>query len=816
MNPIRLSTTATTIATLALAMLAGAFPASAAAGFHAAWVAQSAYASAQPGQVVQMSAVYQNTGDEPWIKGQLGRQVNFGAGSTKDGAYPRDTSAYTAWSTGQGWLSPNRFAAQANDVVATSQLGSWIWSVQVPSAAPAGVTRFHGTPVVDGVAWLEDYGFYLDVTVASGPVLITSFTPPSPSAVTNPTVNGTGAGASCTVSIYEGSTLRATGTSDASGSFAIQLSALAVGTHVLSASADCAGTFRGSGNSVGYVVLSGPPAGAATASNTREIVFNFGQCVDSTSATNPANYAISGGVAIQSIAMNTGNTSVTILTTSPMANPSGHTIDVTGVLDCSGNAVADQFATFTVNDTTPPTIAQVIATAPTGGTTQTVTVRWSEPIGTAGSPGSCVGSYAVDGITATPAGHTDATATGQRECVLTTGQPLSVSTAHTLTVGVESDQGGTQQATNPLSASFTVGVTPTIKLLSAVASGESAITLNWNVAVDPTTGSATCQTPDASFLATCTLGAPMSGSSTQQDVTISTPPFGANGCAATSCVITVTVSGVTDPTATLVMSPASQLKTATVLRDTVAPSLSTAAQVGTGQNTFDLTWSERVSAPLACVAAGTCAIRIYSGAISAANIKASTIPNENAGVSLTISACDGVAGDRLTRLTLQPNGTAYAPCAAAGAALRGASYTLTTAAAVVQDLAGTPNASVAGSRGLAVTDTTRPTVIIGSSGPAAGQCGATQPCRVFTITFSERMADSGSGSVTSTANYRLNGLAVTGIASIDGTGTVVTLTLSADAPGGSNQIAVLNVRDASSQANLLSPTQVNINFTRTP
>jgi hypothetical protein len=832
-RPMRHLTSAVTVATLAFGMLAGASPAGASSpGFHATWVAQSAYATGQPGQVIQMSAVYANTGDEPWIRGQLGtRQADFGTNN------PRDNTALSAagWAAGQGWLTSNRFAAQSNDLVATGQTGSWVWNAKVPTGIPTGDVFFYGNPVIDGVAWMEDYGFFLKVTVQAGPVTITQTLPASPSTTTTPVVQGLGAGAACAVTINDGAVAIASGTSDGSGNFSISVGPLAAGSHNLSASSLCSGNaFRGSANVVVYTVTTtgagGGGAGAATSLNTREILITFGQCVSPAStaggfntvgandATNIANYNLDGGgagVGLTRVTMNGDNASVTVLTTAALANPSGHTIVVSNVINCSLGAIATITAPFIVNDQNAPSLSVVSASALSAGTTTAVTAEWNEPVGTAGSPATCSGTYNIDGIAATSSGHPSTSPSGQRQCTLTAGTALAAGTTHTLQATNEKDQGNNTQSPNPQSISFTVATIANLVISSMSGTAENVITISWNGSVSPATGTPTCTSPTPAGIA-CAVGAPADGVASHQDVTLTTP-FSVAGCSGgpTSCVISVSITGVTGPGGAT-MVPATQSSTATIFKDTTPPTISTAAQIGTTQNTFDLTWSEKVSAPLACVAGATCAIRIKDGTNA---IVASTIANENAGVSLTISACDNVAADKLTRLTLLANGAAYATCAGAAATLPGANYTITVDAAVVNDLASTPNPNTGpASTALTVVDSTNPTVV---GAVVAGNCGAGQPCTNFTFTFSEKMATTGAGSVLDTSHYKLNTQAITGVATINPAGTVVTLVLTSNAPCAgpgacAESFTITGATDASLQANVTSPNPFVFNFTRTP
>ena len=109
------------------------------AGFHAAWVARSADATARPGELVQCAAVYQNIGTLPWIKGE--RAADLATVPIGDRRW-RDEG----WA--EGWLTEDVYARQANDIVAPGALGSWVWRVRVPVGARPGVYVFNYQPVV--------------------------------------------------------------------------------------------------------------------------------------------------------------------------------------------------------------------------------------------------------------------------------------------------------------------------------------------------------------------------------------------------------------------------------------------------------------------------------------------------------------------------------------------------------------------------------------------------------------------------------------------------------------------------------------------
>lgn len=778
MRVTKLLTTSVTAAALAFSMLASAIPANAAAGYHAAWVAQSAYATASPGQTVQMSAVYQNTGDGPWIKGTAGQQANFGAGSSKDAAYPRDTTAYAdaGWNAGQNWLSANRFAAQANDLVATSQLGSWVWNVKVPATQAVGQVLFHGTPVVDGAAWLEDYGFFLQVTVSAGDVLISSTTPTSPSTSGNPVVNGTGAGNACTVSLWDGAAQIGSGTSDASGNFSVAATTtLTEGAHTLSATATCTdSSFRASGNSVTYVRdNTKPTVSSVSAPNAATIIVVFNEQVGKTTAETTGNYVLGSALAVNTATLSSDGTTVT-LGTATMPSPGGDTLIVSNVTDLAGNIMATATVPFTVNDTTGP----AISSAANSGST-TVIATWNEPV-------QCMGTYAVNGITATgvAAGATP------NKCTMTT-QSLTSGTAYTLTATNELDAAGNAQDPNPQSVGFTAAAQSATITAQSAASTEmdGSVLFSGTINAAPT-GTYSVQTPDGTYVFGPALATARDGTNTKQ----ANLDYGGgsiwavSGCDAVdqaSCVLTFTVTGETGAAAET-QSPPSAIFTVTVTRDTSKPTLVRVDQTDATQMEFDIVWSENV----AISTAGE--IQIKSGSTIVASV--------STGIILTIT--DGTAGDKKIHV-------------AAASAIPGGTYTLVVPAAEVEDLSPQANLNAAASIPMTVLDTTRPTLTTttnvenGSSNPPDCTAGAGD-CKIFTFEFSEKMATSGSGSVLDITHYKLNGAQVTGSVSVNSLGTIVTLTLTSNAADGANQFAITGVTDKA--GNLISPNSTLVNF----
>jgi IPT/TIG domain-containing protein/flagellar associated repeat protein len=201
-------TTGITAAALALSMLASAIPAQAAApGFHAAFFAQSAYPTLARGETKQLSAVYTNNGDQAWVNGSTGAESRLATDA------PNDNTTYfdRGWSV--NWLSANRYARNDVDVVAPGGQGSWTYTIRIPANEPTGTNRLFGHEIIEPHApgpfnasqsanylEMEDYGFFLDVTVgapSAAPVL-TSLNPDTGTTAGGTSVTITGTGFICT------------------------------------------------------------------------------------------------------------------------------------------------------------------------------------------------------------------------------------------------------------------------------------------------------------------------------------------------------------------------------------------------------------------------------------------------------------------------------------------------------------------------------------------------------------------------------------------------------------------------------------------
>src|SRR5437879_10635256 len=124
------------------------------AGYHSAWVSQSAYPTLQPGQVsAPVTIIFRNAGTQTWTKGELGQAARH--------AIKQDDAQWGP--LGVNWLSPNRVAAQTETAVAPGANATFTFQVRAPQIA--GTYSLHLRTVIDGTAWMEDQGVFLNITV---------------------------------------------------------------------------------------------------------------------------------------------------------------------------------------------------------------------------------------------------------------------------------------------------------------------------------------------------------------------------------------------------------------------------------------------------------------------------------------------------------------------------------------------------------------------------------------------------------------------------------------------------------------------------
>ena len=120
--------------------------------YTATWVGQSTYPALARGESNQFEVRFRNDGTATWEKS-----------STRLGtANPLDRTP--AFTRGAGWISNNR-VEMVESSVAPGETGTFRFNYTVPMNLSPGTYREYVRPVIDGVAWLNDWGVYWDVTV---------------------------------------------------------------------------------------------------------------------------------------------------------------------------------------------------------------------------------------------------------------------------------------------------------------------------------------------------------------------------------------------------------------------------------------------------------------------------------------------------------------------------------------------------------------------------------------------------------------------------------------------------------------------------
>jgi calcineurin-like phosphoesterase family protein len=129
-------------------------------GFGARWETQTAYPILHEGESASVSVNFRNTGSHAFVRGMAGQQLNLGVAFDD-----------TSWGPyGVGWLSANRVATTNEPTVPPGAIASFTFAVRAPPAGGQHVLRLR--PVVEGVAWLEDQGVHVVITVLGPAVLV--------------------------------------------------------------------------------------------------------------------------------------------------------------------------------------------------------------------------------------------------------------------------------------------------------------------------------------------------------------------------------------------------------------------------------------------------------------------------------------------------------------------------------------------------------------------------------------------------------------------------------------------------------------------
>jgi hypothetical protein len=121
------------------------------AELHSEWYTQTQPLSLTAGEIADVTIQFRNVGHTEWI---FGSPSELRLGEVGPRPLPPEMRV--------DWFHWDRPARQTEFVVAPYQLATFTF--KVAGAAP-GIYRLNVRPVVDGVAWLEDEGVYIDITV---------------------------------------------------------------------------------------------------------------------------------------------------------------------------------------------------------------------------------------------------------------------------------------------------------------------------------------------------------------------------------------------------------------------------------------------------------------------------------------------------------------------------------------------------------------------------------------------------------------------------------------------------------------------------
>ena len=134
-------------------------------GFHAVWYGQSGYATLCPGGLLTGIVRYYNSGSRGWVLGRMGDAAYLGTWNPEPGQ-DRPTKLGGDGQLGSpntGWPRYNRVAVPTTAWVGPGQVAWFSFTLQAP--ATPGTYRLSIRPLVEGSAWLEDYGVFWYVTV---------------------------------------------------------------------------------------------------------------------------------------------------------------------------------------------------------------------------------------------------------------------------------------------------------------------------------------------------------------------------------------------------------------------------------------------------------------------------------------------------------------------------------------------------------------------------------------------------------------------------------------------------------------------------
>ena len=149
-------------------------------GFHAAWYGQSGYMRLCPGDTATATVAFHNSGSRGWVSGRMGEVAYLGSWDVEPGQdQPSVLGGDGAFgSPATGWPRYDRPAVQPAPYVGPGQVAWFQFAVHAP--ARPGTYRLGIRPLVEGAAWLEDFGVFWEITVLNADGSVPRPTPSSP------------------------------------------------------------------------------------------------------------------------------------------------------------------------------------------------------------------------------------------------------------------------------------------------------------------------------------------------------------------------------------------------------------------------------------------------------------------------------------------------------------------------------------------------------------------------------------------------------------------------------------------------------------
>lgn len=120
-------------------------------GLSSKWEGQSAYPVIKVGDTATITVTFRNTGTAEWRRGT---PSEIRLGIVGDPGFDPSMAV--------DWPYPQRPAVQSRPVVRPGEVASFVFDVQ---GTRTGTFRLRLRPIVDGVAWLNDEGVFVDVEV---------------------------------------------------------------------------------------------------------------------------------------------------------------------------------------------------------------------------------------------------------------------------------------------------------------------------------------------------------------------------------------------------------------------------------------------------------------------------------------------------------------------------------------------------------------------------------------------------------------------------------------------------------------------------